>query len=133
MVVDVKKRRRRKGATTPVGQVTVGKIRLTVKSNNAETVFNLIRQLALLTRIRSISLSIKAPGRVQDIVLIYRNPPESGLLREKVVLKALNPLVDYFDREDVAIKGIIQTEGKEDEINEWLKAFNTRNTVAVIN
>jgi len=63
----------------------------------------------------------------------YHNPPESGLRREKAILKALNPLVDYFDREDVEIKGIIQTEGNEDEINELIKAFNTRDTVTVVN
>ena len=107
---------------------------LTVKSKRAESVFYLVRQLALLSRIKYISLSIKTPGRIHDIAVFYHSPPpESGLQREKTILKALNPLVDYFDREDVEIKGIIQTEGNEDEINELIKAFNTRDTVTVVN
>jgi hypothetical protein len=38
-----------------------------------------------------------------------------------------------LNREDVATKDIVQTEGNEDEINELVKAFNTRDAVAVVN
>jgi hypothetical protein len=122
-----------KNATASVGRSTVGKITLTVKSRSVKDVHHLIRQLALLSRIRSISLYIKTPNSTHNIAVIYHSPPESGLLREKTVLKALSQLADYFDREDVVIKGVIQTEGNEDEINELIKAFNTHNTVTVIN
>jgi len=134
MAVDAKKRQGRKGTATSTRRGTVGKVVLTVKTKRTESVFYLVRQLALLSRIKYISLSIKTPGRIHDIAVFYHSPPpESGLQREKTILKALNPLVDYFDREDVEIKGIIQTEGNEDEINELIKAFNTRDTVTVVN
>jgi hypothetical protein len=56
MAVDVRKRRKREKSTASVERSNVGKITLTVKSRSVKDVYHLIRQLALLSRIRSISL-----------------------------------------------------------------------------
>ena len=75
MAVDAKKRQGRKGTATSTRRGTVGKVVLTVKTKRTESVFYLVRQLALLSRIKYISLSIKTPGRIHDIAVFYHSPP----------------------------------------------------------